>query len=315
LDDWKDYKRVFLTLATPGSLWLLVFFVIPMMFPFVLSFSSKAVVNGETSATDYEYFNTLGNYTASLGADYLVLLWRAVWTSVVATFVCLLVAYPLAVAVCFAPAKWRPLLLLSLVLPFWINLLIRTYAIYTIFRTTGIVNQAFGLVGLGPFEMMNNSGAVVMGLVYVYLPFMVLPLYSTIEKLDRSFLEASLDLGATQAKTFWNVTLPLTMPGVITGIILVFIPCLGTFLISDRLGGPNDITIANTIEQQFLEANNWPFGSALSFILMYATFIALMIRSYVAKRSTGVDDDRIVCAQPGVSLRADRFARHFLVQC
>ena len=289
LDEWKDYKRVFVTLATPGSFWLLVFFIIPMAFLFVLSFSSKAVVDGETSSTVYDYLNTFANYTSAAGSDYLVLLWRAVWTSVVATFVCLVVAYPLAVAVCFAAPRWRPLLLLLLILPFWINLLIRTYAIYTIFRTTGVVNQAFGLVGLGPFEMMNNSGAVIMGLVYVYLPFMVLPLYSTIEKLDRSYLEASLDLGASQATTFWRITWPLTLPGVITGIILVFIPCLGTFLISDRLGGPNDITIANTIEQQFLEANNWPFGSALSFILMYATFAALMIRAFVAKRSAGVD--------------------------
>ncbi len=289
MDDWKDYKRVFLTLATPGSFWLLIFFILPMAFLFVLSFSSKAVINGETSTTDYVYLNTVANYASAAGTDYLVLLWRAVWTSVVATFVCLVVAYPLAVAVCFAPQRYRPILLLLLILPFWINLLIRTYAIYTIFRTTGVVNQAFGLIGLGPFEMMNNSGAVIMGLVYVYLPFMVLPLYSTIEKLDRSYLEASLDLGATQATTFRQVTLPLTMPGVITGIILVFIPCLGTFLISDRLGGPNDITIANTIEQQFLEANNWPFGSALSFILMYATFIALMIRAFLAKRSAGVD--------------------------
>jgi spermidine/putrescine transport system permease protein len=289
LDDWKDYKRVFLTLALPGSFWLLLFFIIPIAFLFVLSFSGKAMVDGETSATAYDYLSTFSNYTSAMSSDYLVLLWRAVWTSVVATFVCLLVAYPLAVAVCFAPPRYRPILLLLLILPFWINLLIRTYAIYTIFRTTGVVNQAFGLVGLGPFEMMNNSGAVIMGLVYVYLPFMVLPLYSTIEKLDRSYLEASLDLGATQATTFRQVTLPLTMPGVITGIILVFIPCLGTFLISDRLGGPNDVTIANTIEQQFLEANNWPFGSALSFILMYATFIALMIRAFVAKRSAGVD--------------------------
>lgn len=289
MDDWKDYKRVFLTLATPGTLWLVLFFIIPMAFLFVLSFSSKAVVDGETSSTAYDYFNTVKNYTSAAGSDYLVLLWRAVWTSVVATFVCLLVAYPLAVAVCFAAPRYRPVLLLLLVLPFWINLLIRTYAIYTIFRTTGVVNQAFGLVGLGPFEMMNNSGAVIMGLVYVYLPFMVLPLYSTIEKLDRSFLEASLDLGASQATTFWRITWPLTFPGVITGIILVFIPSLGTFLISDRLGGPNDITIANTIEQQFLEANNWPFGSALSFILMYTTFFALMVRAFLAKRSVGVD--------------------------
>ena len=192
-------------------------------------------------------------------------------------------------AVCFAPERWRPLLLLLLILPFWINLLIRTYALYSIFRSSGVVNQTFGLIGLGPFEMLNNTWAVVMGLVYVYLPFMVLPLYSTIEKLDRSFLEASLDLGASQASTFWRVTWPLTLPGIITGIVLVFIPCLGTFLTSDILGGPNNWNIGNAIQNQFLEANNWPFGAALSFILMYATFIALFVRALLARRSRGVD--------------------------
>ena len=289
MDDWKDYKRVFLTLATPGSLWMLLFFIIPMAFLFVLSFSSKAIVDGETSTTAYDYFNTVSNYVAAGGESYLVLLWRAIWTSAIATAICLALAYPLAMAVCFAPNRLRPLLLLLLILPFWINLLIRTYAMYSIFRTTGVVNQTLGLVGLGPYEMLNNSPAVIMGLVYVYLPFMVLPLYSTIEKLDRSFLEASLDLGATQATTFWRVTWPLTLPGVITGIILVFIPCLGTFLTSDILGGPNNWNIGNAIQNQFLEANNWPFGAALSFILMYATFVALIVRALFARRSRGVD--------------------------
>lgn len=289
MDDWKDYKRVFLTLATPGSLWMLLFFIIPMAFLFVLSFSSKAIVDGETSTTAYDYFNTINNYVAAGGESYLVLLWRAIWTSAIATAICLALAYPLAMAVCFAPNKLRPLLLLLLILPFWINLLIRTYAMYSIFRTTGVVNQTLGIVGLGPYEMLNNSPAVIMGLVYVYLPFMVLPLYSTIEKLDRSFLEASLDLGATQAATFWRVTWPLTLPGVITGIILVFIPCLGTFLTSDILGGPNNWNIGNAIQNQFLEANNWPFGAALSFILMYATFVALIVRALFARRSRGVD--------------------------
>ena len=289
LDDWKDYKRVFLTLATPGSLWMLLFFIIPMAFLFVLSFSSKAIVDGETSTTAYDYFNTVSNYVAAGGESYLVLLWRAIWTGAIATAICLALAYPLAMAVCFAPSKLRPLLLLLLILPFWINLLIRTYAMYSIFRSTGVVNQTLGIIGLGPYEMLNNSPAVIMGLVYVYLPFMVLPLYSTIEKLDRSFLEASLDLGATQATTFWRVTWPLTLPGVVTGIILVFIPCLGTFLTSDILGGPNNWNIGNAIQNQFLEANNWPFGAALSFILMYATFAALIARALFARRSRGVD--------------------------
>ncbi len=289
MDDWKDFRRVFLTLASPGTAWMLVFFIIPMAFLFVLSFSSKALVDGETSTTAYNYFSTFSNYVAAGGQSYLVLLWRAIWTSSIATVICLALAYPLAMAVCFAPERWRPLLLLLLIMPFWINLLIRTYALYSIFRSTGVVNQTFGLIGLGPFEMLNNTWAVVMGLVYVYLPFMVLPLYSTIEKLDRSFLEASLDLGASQASTFWRVTWPLTLPGIITGIVLVFIPCLGTFLTSDILGGPNNWNIGNAIQNQFLEANNWPFGAALSFILMYATFIALIVRALFARRSRGVD--------------------------
>lgn len=289
MDDWKRFKSVFVTLATPGVFWMLVFFAIPMAFLFVLSFSSRAVIDGEVSTTAYDYFNTVQNYIGAFGHDYLVLLWRAVWTSAIATILCLVLAYPLAMAVCFAAPRWRPLLLLLLVLPFWINLLVRTYALYSIFRTNGIVNQAFGIVGLGPYELLNNTAAVIMGLVYVYLPFMVLPLYSTIEKLDRSFLEASLELGATQAKTFWQVTLPLTMPGVVTGIILVFIPCLGTFLTSDILGGPNNWNIGNAIQDQFLGSNNWPFGAALSFILMYMTFIVLMIRAFLARQSKGVD--------------------------
>jgi spermidine/putrescine transport system permease protein len=144
-----------------------------------------------------------------------------------------------------------------------------------------------GWIGLGPFEMLYNDGAVIMGLVYVYMPFMVLPLYATIERLDRSYLEASLDLGGSQFQTFWKVTLPLTMPGIVTGIILVFIPCLGSFLTPDMLGGANAIMIGNVIERQFKSANDWPFGSALSFLLMYVTFGALALRAFFAARSKG----------------------------
>jgi spermidine/putrescine transport system permease protein len=136
--------------------------------------------------------------------------------------------------------------------------------------------------------MLYNNFAVVAGLVYVYMPFMVLPLYATIERLDRSFLEASLDLGASQWRTFLSVTVPLTMPGIISGIILVFIPCLGSFLTPDLLGGANAVMIGNVIERQFKAANDWPFGAALSFLLLYATFIALALRSFATRGSRGV---------------------------
>jgi spermidine/putrescine transport system permease protein len=289
LDDWKNNRNVFWTLATPGTIWLVVFFLIPLGFLFVLSFSDKAVIDGQTSVNEYSYFTGISNYVRTLGWDYLSIFWRSIWWSALATLICLLLAYPIAFGICFAPDKWKPLLLLLIVLPFWINLLIRTYALIAVFRTQGLVNNVLGVVGLGPFEMLYNAFAVIFGLVYVYMPFMVLPLYATIERLDRSFLEASLDLGATQSKTFWNVTVPLTMPGIVTGVILVFIPCLGTFLTSDMLGGPASWMIGNVIQNQFGPANDWPFGAALSFLLMYATFGVLAARSFFQRRSKGVD--------------------------
>jgi spermidine/putrescine transport system permease protein len=283
VDSWRANLRAFWTLGTPGTFWLLVFFFIPLAWMFGISFSEK------TSITETEFTGTLANYIRSFDAVYLQIIWKSVWVSVLATAFCLLLAYPIAFGICFAPASWKPLLLLLVILPFWINLLIRTYALIAVFRSQGYLNLVLGWIGLGPFEMLYNDGAVIMGLVYVYMPFMVLPLYATIERLDRSYLEASLDLGGSQFQTFWKVTLPLTMPGIVTGIILVFIPCLGSFLTPDMLGGANAIMIGNVIERQFKSANDWPFGSALSFLLMYVTFGALALRAFFAARSKGVD--------------------------
>ncbi len=289
MDDWKTNRRVFWTLASPGTFWLFVFFLVPLSFLLVLSFSEKAVIDGQLSINEYDYLTGISNYLRSFESEYPRILWKSIWVSALATFVCLITAYPIAFGICFAPEKWKPILLLLVILPFWINLLIRTYALIAVFRTTGYVNQALGVVGLGPYEMLYNNFAVIFGLVYVYMPFMVLPLYAAIERLDRSFLEASLDLGASQWQTFFKVTVPLTMPGIVTGVILVFIPCLGSFLTPDLLGGANAIMIGNVIERQFKAANDWPFGAALSFLLMYATFAALMLRAFLASRSKGVD--------------------------
>jgi len=254
-----------------------------------MSFSDKAIINGEISITEYDYLSGITNYIRSVDSLYLIIMWKSIWVSALATVLCLVTAYPIAFGICFAPERWKPILLLLVVLPFWINLLIRTYALIAVFRTQGYVNVALGAVGLGPYDMLYNNFAVIFGLVYVYMPFMVLPLYATIERLDKSFLEASLDLGASQFTTFMKVTVPLTMPGIVTGIILVFIPCLGSFLTPDLLGGANAVMIGNVIERQFKAANDWPFGAALSFMLMYATFAALMLRAFLAKRSAGVD--------------------------
>jgi spermidine/putrescine transport system permease protein len=289
LDDWKGNSRVFWTLSLPGSLWLLVFFLIPLGLLFFMSFGEKAVIGGQISINEIAFTGTLSNYLRSFDPLYLTIIWKSVWVSGLATLLCLVTAYPIAFGICFAPERWKPLLLLLVILPFWINLLIRTYALIAVFRTQGYVNLALGWAGLGPYDMLYNNFAVIFGLVYVYMPFMVLPLYATIERLDKSYLEASLDLGASQFRTFWKVTIPLTMPGIISGTILVFIPCLGSFLTPDLLGGANAIMIGNVIERQFKAANDWPFGSALSFLLMYATFGALALRTLFARYSKGVD--------------------------
>ena len=289
MENWKESRNVFWTLAGPGTFWLLAFFIIPLGFLFIMSFGGKAVIDGEVSITEYAYFTGLGNYIRAFDPLYLTIIWKSIWISALATALCLATAYPIAFGICFAPERWKPLLLLLVILPFWINLLIRTYALIAVFRTQGYVNSVLGWVGLGPYEMLYNNFAVIFGLVYVYMPFMVLPLYATIERLDKSYLEASLDLGASQPRTFMSITVPLTMPGIISGIILVFIPCLGSFLTPDLLGGANAVMIGNVIERQFKAANDWPFGSALSFLLMYATFGALALRSLFARRSKGVD--------------------------
>jgi spermidine/putrescine transport system permease protein len=294
LESWRDNRGAFWLLGLPGTFWLVIFFLIPLGIIWAMSFGEK------TSITDIAITGTLSNYIRTFDAVYVQILLKSVWISAIATALCLAIAYPIAFGICFAPAKWKPWLLLAIILPFWINLLIRTYALIAVFRTNGYVNYTleffYNLCGLsllfGPFqplEMLYNNFAVVAGLVYVYMPFMVLPLYATIERLDRSFLEASLDLGASQWRTFLSVTVPLTMPGIISGIILVFIPCLGSFLTPDLLGGANAVMIGNVIERQFKAANDWPFGAALSFLLMYATFIALALRSFATRGSRGVD--------------------------
>lgn len=289
MDDWKGNSRVFWTLSLPGSLWLLIFFLVPLGLLFFMSFGEKAVIDGQMSINEIDFTGTLSNYLRSFDSLYLTIIWKSIWVSALATLLCMVIAYPIAFGICFAPERWKPLLLLLVILPFWINLLIRTYALIAVFRTQGYLNLALGWVGLGPYDMLYNNFAVIFGLVYVYMPFMVLPLYATIERLDKSYLEASLDLGASQFRTFWKVTVPLTLPGIISGTILVFIPCLGSFLTPDLLGGANAIMIGNVIERQFKAANDWPFGSALSFLLMYATFGALALRTLFARRSKGVD--------------------------
>ena len=286
---------VFFAFSTPTIIWLLLFFVVPLGIIWLYSFGENV------SLTQVETTWTLDNYKRILQPEILQLVGRSFWLAFVSTLICLLIGFPMALVIATASPKAKPWLLLLIMLPFWTNLLIRTYALLNILGTRGRLNdvlrwlyertdQLLDVVGLGqlnllgdgftPLTMLGTPAGVIYGIVYVSLPFTILPIYSSLERMDKSFLEASLDLGAGQLQTARNVLIPLAMPGIITAAIITFIPALGQFLTPDLLGRGQVDMIANVIERQFKKANDWPFGSAISLTLLYATFILLALRSF-----------------------------------
>jgi spermidine/putrescine transport system permease protein len=302
VEHWRQNRRFFLVCAIPPSAWLLVLFLAPLALVWAFSFGEKRGI------VEIALTGTLDNYLRALDPLYLQIFAKSLWFATLTTVACLALGFPVALAIAFASERWRALLLLLVILPFWTNLLIRTYALIAVLRTRGYVNfglewlwektdAALDALGLGqlalvgeqftPLEMLYNNTAVVVGLVYVHLPFMVLPLYAALDRLDRSLIEASLDLGAGHARTFASVVIPLALPGIASGVIITFIPALGSFLTPDLLGGTDSQMIANVIERQFKSANDWPFGAALSFILMYVTFIVLAMRALAGRRTRG----------------------------
>ena len=304
MENWRHNKIVFWLVGIPPTAWLVVFFLIPLGIVWFISFGEKRGV------VEIAITGTLDNYIRAVQPLYLQIFWKSIWMAGAATLICLVVGYPVAFAIAFAPERWKIWLMLAVILPFWINILIRTYALIAVFRTRGYVNFALEwlwdqgnwlltAVGLGayqllgeqfvPLNMLYNNFAVSMGIVYAFIPFMILPLYANIEKLDRSFMEASLDLGAGHWRTFTSVVFPLTWHGALSGIIIVFIPALGAFFIPELLGGTDSQLIGNVIERQFKSANDWPFGAALSFLLMYATFGALALRAALVGRGKALE--------------------------
>ena len=277
MTDWRTARGVFALLVSPPLLWLFGFFLAPLAIIWGYSFGENI------SLTEIAINGNFGNYTRAMQPLYLAIIGKSLGVAALTTLLCLVIGFPVAVAITFASPRARVWLLLAVMLPFWTNLLIRTYALMAVLRTEGSINTAFGWLGLGPFDLLHNSFAVVFGLVYVHLPFMVLPLYAALDRLDRSLIEASLDLGAGQIATFARIVVPLALPGIVSGIIITFIPALGAYLTPDLLGGTNSLMIANIIERQFKSANDWPFGAALSFLLMYLTFAAIALQSLVSR--------------------------------
>jgi len=259
-------------LLTPVTIWLGLFFLIPLLLILAYSFGTSNVYGGITLG-----FNP-GNYLRVFDPLYLEIIGRTFVIAAINTLICLALGYPLAYFIVFKGRRWRNALILLVMVPFWTSLLVRAYAWVVILSGNGIANKALQFFGVTdePLDLIFTTQAVMMGMVYSYLPFMVLPLYAALEKFDTRLKEAAQDLGASRWHTFWRVTFPLSMPGVIAGSILVFIPSAGEFVIPDLLGGSRTVMTGNLIQNQFLQARDWAFGSALSVMLAVLLLGAIM---------------------------------------
>ena len=278
----------------PPLLYLLIFFAIPTLIMMLASFRTPGDFGGltplvdEGGKIDLNVDSYVRFFTESVYAQVFL---KSVWYALLTTFLCLALGYPLAALVARSSAKHRNLLLLLVILPFWSNFLIRIYAWMIILGPQAAlargVNGVLGMFGHEPVPLLFSSFAVLVCLVYVHLPFMVLPLYANLEKHDQALLDAAQDLGANAWQRFWRITFPLSLPGVYAGAALVFIPALGIFAIPDILGGPDDSLIGNVIKQQFLETRDWPFGSVLSIVLTVAALAIAALAAWVGRRSLG----------------------------
>ncbi|OBU12849.1 spermidine/putrescine ABC transporter permease PotB [Photobacterium aquimaris] len=254
--------------------WLLLFVFVPNLMIIGTSFLTR------DDANLIKMVFTLDNYERLFDPMYAKVLLHSFNMAITATLLCLLIGYPFAYAIAKMPEKWRPFMLFLVIVPFWTNSLIRTYGLKLMLGTRGILNNTLMYLDIidKPMRIMYTEYAVMIGLVYILLPFMVLPLYSAIEKLDNNYIEAARDLGANKFQTFIKVIFPLTMPGIIAGCLLVLLPALGMFYVADLLGGAKNLLIGNVIKSQVLNARDWPFGSATSIALTLA--MAIMLYAY-----------------------------------
>jgi spermidine/putrescine transport system permease protein len=262
--------------------WLGLFVLIPLLMLFIASFLQR----GETEFVKFAF--TLENYQRILNPIYLDVFWNSFNLALLTTAFCLLLGYPFAFLLARVKGTYKHLLLLFVIIPFWTSSLIRTYAMIIILKTNGLLNNFLLWLGLiqEPMQLLYTQTAVIAGLVYSLLPFMILPLYATIEKLDIRLIEAAKDLGARNARIFISIIIPLTMPGIIAGSMLVFLPALGMFYIPDLLGGAKSLLIGNLIQNQFLSARDWPFGSAVSVMLIFVMSFLLMIYYFSILRNS-----------------------------
>ncbi len=289
-------------LALPTTVWMFILLIIPLLLTLVISFGKRSP-DGEVIYTfSFDNYLRLMGFSSCDGGQslcfdpiYLQILWRSLQLAFNTTVLVILMAYPLAYFIARADPKRRNTFLFMVLIPLWTNFVIRVYAWMMLLRKEGAVNIVIGTVAkwLGidfvPLELLYTPGAVLIGMVYEFLPFMILPIFTSLEKIENSLYEAAADLGAGSFRTFLRVTLPLSMPGVVAGTILVFIPVMGTFIVSDILGGRQYILVGNLIQRQFLDARDPAFGSAASLILMVMTLVV----TYFYTRKFGFGEEII----------------------
>lgn len=259
--------------SAPYLVWAAIFIVVPLIF---VAYYSLTDANGSFSL---EYIADIGKYK-----DIML---NSIWLGFIATVISLIMAYPLAYIMARSKANVQRTMMMLVMLPMWMNLLIRTYSMMILMQDTGIINSALEAIGLSPVHMINTQGAVVLGMVYNYIPYMILPLYSIMAKLDYSLVEAAQDLGANKLTVIKNVVIPHSLPGIASGFTMVFVPSVSTFYISKKLGGNTFSLIGDIIEMQFKSANNYNLGAALSMVLMVLIIICMMVMN----QFTGDDDD------------------------
>ena len=270
---WRSNTLPSLVMVGPVTLWLMFFVAIPLIYVGIMSFCSL----DEFYNVTFQF--TLDNYKRLFDVNYVKIYGQSILIAFLTTVICILIAYPFSFWIARTKSKKKALLYMLVIIPFWTNSLIRIYGWKTFLGTNGWLNTALQFLHITsePIEFLFKRGTTVLGMVYCLIPFMILPLYTAIEKLDASLLEASSDLGAKGTATFFEVILPLTSSGIFSGSIMVFIPALGYFFVADILGGGNSDVIGNLIERQFQSGNNWPLGAALSMILIVITLLLVKL--------------------------------------
>lgn len=263
-------------LATPYFFWAVAFIIIPILMVFYYGFIDSA-----------GHF-TMQNILAIASPQHSKALFLSIRLSLVSTLICLLLAYPLAMILTNKSVNQNQFIVLIFILPMWMNFLLRTLAWQTLLEKTGVINSVLRFLSLPTLDIINTDAAIILGMVYNFLPFMVLPIFNSLSRMDQDLINAARDLGANNVKTFCRIIFPLSLPGVISGITMVFVPALTTFVISSLLGGSKILLIGNVIEQEFTQASNWNLGSGLSMVLMLFIILSMIVTAIFDKDGEGL---------------------------